>query len=125
MRDGTYTDLHDFLRAEGEGVWKAWDANDLHTLATTWQTGDISKTSKVDALAQGDLVQVLSRIRAKALLMPSQTDVFFSVRVSRSPSSIDPNAPRVSAFGQRAGSAGDEGQWRQACRHTYGMGARW
>ena len=57
----------------------AWDANDLHTLATTWQTGDISKTSAAGSTAQGNLSSVLAGIKPKALIMPSQQDMLFGV----------------------------------------------
>ena len=69
------------MRAESEGAWLSWDANDLLTLITTWQTGDISKTSEVGALAQGDLAQALAGIKPKALIMPSQSDMLFNVRL--------------------------------------------
>ena len=75
LRGRTYTNLNDYLRSEAEGMWMAWDANDLHTLATTWQTGDICKTSAAGSTAQGNLSSVLAGIKPKALIMPSQQDM--------------------------------------------------
>lgn len=62
------------------GYWEAaqltWDANDLVTLFNTWQTGDASKINH-----NGDLTKCLASITAKGLIMPSKTDLYFSVRV--------------------------------------------
>ena len=51
-----------------------WDANDLITLLHTWQSGDISKIRD-----GGDLEKALKSITAKALIMPSKTDLYFPV----------------------------------------------
>lgn len=76
----TYKDLDDFLLAECDGAWIAWDANDIMTLMNTWQSGDISKTSRINALQQGDLTLTLAQIKAKVLLMPAKGDMLFPVR---------------------------------------------
>ena len=68
-------------------LWLPWDANDLHAEVTTWQNGDISKTSRVEDALRGDLIGVLKTIRAKALIMPSETDMLFYVR------SLPPKTP--------------------------------
>ena len=72
--------MNEFFHVESEGVWLHWDANDLHMEATTWQTGDISRISKVEDKLRGDLVGVLKTIKAKGLIMPSATDMAFHVR---------------------------------------------
>lgn len=70
-----YTDLNTFLREEWEaGFLNAWDANDLLTLLHTWQTGDVSLVK--DA---GDYEKCLKAIKAKGLIMPSKTDLYFPV----------------------------------------------
>ena len=40
----------------------------------TWQNGDISKQAPYD----GDLEKALASIRAKALVLPSRTDLYFT-----------------------------------------------
>ncbi|KAJ3557868.1 hypothetical protein NM688_g1236 [Phlebia brevispora] len=79
LRGRMYTDLKDFLRAEGDGGWLNWDANDMLTLIDTWQSGDISKTSRVNVLEQGELESTLAGIKAKALVMPSKEDMLFPI----------------------------------------------
>lgn len=53
----------------------SWDANDLLTLLNTWSTGDVSLVKD-----RGNLEQCLSGIKAKGLIMPSKTDLYFPVR---------------------------------------------
>ncbi|KAF7799746.1 hypothetical protein EIP86_010988 [Pleurotus ostreatoroseus] len=79
LRGNTYTDLQDYHRAESEGAWLSWDANDMYTLASTWESGDISKTSRIEASQQGNLENALASIKAKALILPSKDDMFFTV----------------------------------------------
>lgn len=95
LKDGRYTDLENWLVAEWEGMfWPEWDANDILCLARTWQLGDVSKLyahSKMDASIRtadmkaqetfGDLDATLSRVKAKALIMPCKTDLYFPVRL--------------------------------------------
>jgi len=73
LHDGRYPDLATFLREEWEaGFLGSWDANDLLTLMNTWQTGDVSLVRD-----GGDLDKCLSQIKAKGLIMPSKTDLYF------------------------------------------------
>jgi homoserine acetyltransferase len=70
-----YPDLNSFLREQWEqGFLQSWDANDLLTLLHTWQTGDISKVKH-----GGDLDACLRGIKAKGLIMPCKTDLYFPV----------------------------------------------
>ncbi|KAF8903440.1 homoserine acetyltransferase [Gymnopilus junonius] len=73
LHDGKYPDLNTFLREEWEGGFLgAWDANDLLVLLDTWQTGDVSLVRD-----GGNLEKSLSAIKAKGLIMPSKTDLYF------------------------------------------------
>ncbi|KAF5316721.1 hypothetical protein D9619_006563 [Psilocybe cf. subviscida] len=73
LQGGRYPDLESFLREEWEGSFLgSWDANDLLTLLRTWQTGDVSLVRD-----NGDLQKCLSSIKAKGLVMPSKTDLYF------------------------------------------------
>lgn len=73
--------------------WPSWDANDILYLARTWQMGDVSKLYAYSMMDQsiraesmktqetvGDLALTLARIKAKALIMPGKTDLYFPVR---------------------------------------------
>lgn len=70
----SYPDLDSFLREEWEQSFYKWDANDLLTLLNTWKNGDVSKVRD-----GGDLNKCLSQIKAKGLIMPSKTDLYFPV----------------------------------------------
>ena len=70
----SYPNLDAFLREEWEHSFYEWDANDLLTLLNTWKTGDVSKVRD-----GGDLNKCLSQIKAKGLIMPSKSDLYFPV----------------------------------------------
>lgn len=53
-----------------------WDANDLVTLFHTWDMGDVSKIHD-----SGDLPKCLASIKAKGLIMPCKTDLYFTVSI--------------------------------------------
>lgn len=73
LHDGKYPDLDSFLREDWEGGFlTGWDANDLLTLLNTWYTGDISTIRD-----EGNYVKSLSTIKAKGLIMPCKTDLYF------------------------------------------------
>jgi homoserine O-acetyltransferase len=57
----------------------AYDANDLLCVLSSWQRADISDNS----LYGGDLVQALTSIQARAIVMPSSTDLYFTQEDSR------------------------------------------
>ena len=50
-----------------------WDANDLLAKLRTWQLGDISANARYG----GDFEQALGAIRARAILVPCTTDLYF------------------------------------------------
>jgi homoserine O-acetyltransferase len=56
-----------------ESDWLARDANDLLWQAKMWQRHDVGKTPGFD----GDFERALRSIRARVLLMPSETDLYF------------------------------------------------
>ncbi|MBD1852582.1 alpha/beta fold hydrolase [Leptolyngbya sp. FACHB-711] len=76
-REGLYRELG-FETVEALLKWweddhLSWDANDLLAMLWTWQHGDISNNS----LYKGDFALALRSIRAKAIVMPSATDLYF------------------------------------------------
>ena len=50
-----------------------WDANDLLAKLQTWQSGDISANERY----RGDFARALGAIRARAILVPCTTDLYF------------------------------------------------
>ena len=70
-----YPDLNTFIRERWEARYlQYWDANDMIALLNTWQNGDISKVRD-----DGNYEKALRDIKAKVLLMPSRTDLYFPV----------------------------------------------
>ncbi|KAH7926732.1 alpha beta hydrolase fold protein [Leucogyrophana mollusca] len=71
---GIYSDLNDFLREDWEaGFLNGWDANDLLTLLHTWQVADVSLIRD-----GGDFAKCLGAIKARGLIMPCKTDLYFT-----------------------------------------------
>lgn len=68
-----YRSLEDFLLREWEESFLSQDANNLLAMAWTWQHADIGMTPG----CEGDRKKALRRITAKAMIMPSQTDLYF------------------------------------------------
>jgi homoserine O-acetyltransferase len=91
-------DLETFL-AFLEGHFLARDANDLLTMLDSWQTADIA--------AGGDLTAALEAIRARAVVMPCETDLYFPVADSAAEVASLPDAelrPIPSIWGHMAAS---------------------
>jgi homoserine O-acetyltransferase len=109
FRDGLYrklglATLDDLLR-EWEADHLKWDANNLLAKIWTWQHGDISD----NPIYGGDFHRALGNIRARAIVMPCNTDLYFppqdnAAEVVRMP------AARISIFnspwGHCAGAPG-------------------
>jgi homoserine O-acetyltransferase len=93
--------IDDVLRFS-EQRYRARDANDLLAMLWTWQHADISANERFE----GDLGAALSAIRARAIVMPSQTDLYFRVRDNEIEVRHMPNAelrPIPSIWGHSAG----------------------
>ena len=68
-----YSSLEDFLVAFWEGFFLTKDANNLLALLWTWQYADISGDPKYG----GDFEKALGSIKAKAIVMPASSDLYF------------------------------------------------
>jgi homoserine O-acetyltransferase len=68
-----YSSLEDFLVGFWEGFFLQKDANNLLAMLWNWQNGDISDNE----LYKGDFKRALGAIKAKAYVMPGQTDLYF------------------------------------------------
>ena len=98
-----FTSLEDFLVRNWEANYLRRDADDLLCQLWTWQNGDISAND----LYRGDLPLALSGIKAKVLLMPSATDLYFQTDDNRAELSHLKDAKLVeipSVWGHRAGN---------------------
>jgi len=109
---------------------RAWEGNflrrhgeDLLSMIETWYHSDISANARFG----GDLGKALGAISARAIIMPSDTDLYFTVADSEIETRQMPHAElRVirSDWGHRAGNpvqcAEDEAVLRQAVRDLIG-----
>jgi homoserine O-acetyltransferase len=68
-------DLATFIKTDWEDSFAAGQAANLYAQAVTWDEADISAND----LYNGDLAAALAAIRARVLLMPSATDLYFRV----------------------------------------------
>ncbi len=78
-RELGFSSLEDFLVRSWEANFLRRDARDLMAQLWTWQNGDISAND----LYRGDLQMALAGIKAKVLLMPSATDLYFQTDDNR------------------------------------------
>jgi homoserine O-acetyltransferase len=102
-----FSSLEDFLVSSWEGRFLRKDANNLLTMAWTWQHADIGMTPGCD----GNREKALSRIKAKAMILPGQTDLYFPVEDIKYEAQFIPNAEvRVipSIYGHSAGGSLNE-----------------
>jgi homoserine O-acetyltransferase len=96
-------DLETFLRTDWEERYHARRAANLYAQLVTWFHGDIS----ANPLYNNDLVAALNAIRAKVLLMPGRTDLYFPVADNAAEMAHLHYAelrPIPSIWGHRAGS---------------------
>jgi len=103
---GTYRELG---YADVEEVLEDWaqdhagrDANDLLAMMDTWQSGDVGR-------ARGGYEAALRSITARTIVMPSTTDMYFTVADSAIEASLVPGAelrPLESDLGHVAGRPG-------------------
>lgn len=70
-----FSSLEDFLVRDWERKFDRRDGNDLLAMISTWQGADISADPKFG----GDLKSALGAISARALVMASETDLYFSI----------------------------------------------
>jgi homoserine O-acetyltransferase len=68
-----YASLEDFLVGFWEGLFLERDANNLLAMLWTWQNGDVSNNE----VFKGDFAKAMGAIKAKAIVMPASTDLYF------------------------------------------------
>lgn len=102
---GRYNTTQEYLARPLEGDPR--DANDVLAQIGTWQKADISANQRF----QGDFVSALKATSARAIVMPSLTDLYFPPDDSAIEVSHMPNAKlRIipSVWGHRAGAPGGD-----------------
>jgi len=96
-------DLETFLRTDWEDRFGARPAANQYAQLRTWDAADISD----NALYDGDLPRALRTIRARVLLMPGETDLYFRVADNAAELPLLAQAelkPIPSIWGHRAGN---------------------
>jgi homoserine O-acetyltransferase len=114
-----FASLEDYLVRAWEGNFLRRNGEDLVSMIDTWYQSDISDNT----LYNGDLAKALGAISARAIIMPSTTDLYFPVADSEIETRLMPNAelrPIPSIWGHRAGNPlqcpQDEAMLRTAVR---------
>jgi homoserine O-acetyltransferase len=98
-----FSSLEDYLVRAWEGNYLRRNGEDLLSMIETWYQSDISD----NALYGGDLGKALDAIKARSIIMPSTTDLYFTAEDSEAETRQMPNAefrPIRSIWGHRAGN---------------------
>ena len=98
-----FASLEDYLVRAWEGNFLRRQGEDLLSMIDTWYQSDISD----NPLYKGDLARALGTITARAIIMPSTTDLYFTLADSEAETRLMPNAelrPISSIWGHRAGN---------------------
>ncbi|MDN6882646.1 alpha/beta fold hydrolase [Variovorax sp. CAN2819] len=101
-RELGFSSLEDFLVGYWEGFFLKKDANNLLAMLWSWQHGDISD----NPVFEGDFKKALGAIRARAIVMPAERDLYFPVADNEWEVSHMPNAecrPIPGVWGHFAG----------------------
>lgn len=96
-----YSDLDDYLARAWEPFYRRRDALDHLAMLGTWMRSDVG------AAMDGDTRAALRSIRAQALVMPSTSDLYFTVDDCAAEAALIPGAmfrPLHSWWGHRAGN---------------------
>ena len=109
FREHRYRDLGFATVEELLFAWEhehlAWDANNLVTKLATWTSADCSAGQRFN----GDITRALGSIRARAIVMPCDRDLYFTLDDNAFEASLIPGAelrPLVSVYGHCAGAPG-------------------
>ena len=100
-----YESLEDYLVNFWEARRTSADANDLLSMIWTWQNADISNNH----LYNGDFSNALGSIKAKAIVMPCRTDLYFPPEDNETEVAQMPTAkfrPTQSIWGHLPGAPG-------------------
>ncbi len=110
-----FASLEDFLVRSWEANFLRRDGDDLVAMLDTWTASDIAD----NPIHAGDLDAALGAIRARTIIMPSATDLYFTSEDSEDEAARIPNAdfrPIPSVWGHRAGNPTDDADDRRFIR---------
>jgi homoserine O-acetyltransferase len=96
-----YSDLDDYLARAWEPFYRKRDALDHLAMLRTWMRSDVG------TVMDGDTHAALRSIRAKTLVMPSTSDLYFTVDDCAAEAALIPGSefrPLHSWWGHRAGN---------------------
>jgi homoserine O-acetyltransferase/O-succinyltransferase len=96
-----YADLDDYLARAWEPFYRRRDPLDLLAMLRTWMRSDVGMAM------EGDTRRALQSIRSRTLVMPSTSDLYFTVDDCAADAALIPNAnfrPLHSWWGHRAGN---------------------
>ena len=109
FREGLYraagADTPEEYVAAVMGFFESWIPADLHAQTLTWMAADVSDNE----IFKGDLDAALGAIKARALIMPCDTDMYFRVADNEAEVAMMPNAELKvirSSWGHMAGMPG-------------------
>ena len=101
-----FASLEDYLVRGWEANFLRRDGDDLLSMLSTWYRSDISDNE----IHNGDLAAALGAITARAMIMPSRTDLYFTPEDAEAECEQIPNGefrPIESIWGHRAGNPTD------------------
>ncbi len=102
-RTAGYDSLESFLKGYWEAAFIERNADNLLAHIATWQAADISTNDR----HRGDLVKAIAAVRARVLLMPARSDLYFretDVKAEAAHLGDVRVASLVSPWGHRAGN---------------------
>ncbi|TVY26324.1 putative acyltransferase, partial [Lachnellula hyalina] len=103
-----FKDLEDFMK----NFWESWalskDPENLLVMLYTWQSGDVSNQEPYN----GDFKAAMQGIKAKMLVLPGKTDLYFppedsEIEVANMKEGVGRMIPFPSVWGHWAGGPGD------------------
>ena len=98
-----YDSLEDYLVRSWEAGYRKRDPHNLIAMIDTWLRCDVGNTP----LYQGDYAKALGSIQARTLVMPAETDLYFTPEDCKAEAALIPGAdyrPIPSIWGHRAGN---------------------
>ena len=101
-RDLNFASLEEFIVGFWEGLFASKDVDDLMVMLLTWQSADVSSNPAY----RGDLKTALASIRARTVIVPSTTDLYFTAEDSAIEAALIPDCefrPLSSIYGHAAG----------------------
>jgi homoserine O-acetyltransferase/O-succinyltransferase len=112
-----YADLEDYLTRAWEPSYRRRHPSDLLNMLHTWMQSDVS----ANAQFAGDLPRALAAIRARTLVMPSATDLYFTPEDCAADARAIPGARLLtipSSWGHRAGNPYQNPEDESFIRHA-------